>query len=317
MAIRGGFEFRMDSVRIFRFRRTGIDVGTMNNSVWRDVYVDNCGSANDAAVIIRLGERGLTNFCQFRGLTIERSANTALAIAAGSDAHADYAEYLDCVGLHVEAARSGNGVLNEGPLIRIGNVTSVVFHALQVLGQPSPIIEYRQQFVDNQNGGKEAQGRLAYVDPTGFVTADQLGGVTFLGGVIMQNLPEGTTPPTALPSLLLAAGSAVSLVGTRFLRTATAAIEIESGFAGEVVIDPSVTDRPYDGGTFLRDGRAGGSVFALRGPVMIAGHVSTRSDEAMVAASGGGPAPVATGAGLTDVRELRFWQQRGAERTCR
>lgn len=35
---------------------------------------------------------------------------------------------------------------------------------------------------------------------------------------------------------------------------------------------------------------------------MIAGHVSTRSEEATVAASDGGPAPVATGAGLTDVR---------------
>lgn len=65
----------------------------------------------------------------------------------------------------------------------------------------------------------------------------------FVGGVVIQNLPEEGCPA----SFLLAAGSAVSVVGTRFLRTLTAAIKIESGFAGEVVIDPSVTNLSYFG----------------------------------------------------------------------
>lgn len=59
LAIRGGLELRLDTVRVFRFRRTGIDVATMNNSLWRDdVYIDNCGSADAAAVGLRSGERG-------------------------------------------------------------------------------------------------------------------------------------------------------------------------------------------------------------------------------------------------------------------
>lgn len=99
----------------------------------------------------------------------------------------------------------------------------------------------------------------------------------------------------------------------RFLRTATAAIEIESGFAGEVVIDPSVTNRSSLSASFLRDYRAGGSVFALRELVVTAGHVSTRFEEATVAASGGGPAPVATGPASPTFAEFRLRQQRGAE----
>lgn len=301
LSVQGGFELRLDTVRVFRFLRTGIDVATMNNSTWSDVYVDNCGSSDDAAVVIRSGPAGPTNFCQFRGLTIERSGDMALAIAWGDDASSDYAEFLDIIGLHVEAARSGGGVLNTGPLIGIGNVTSVVLHAPQVLGAPAPIIEYRQQLVDNQNDGRPQEDRNAYVDPTGVIVADQLGGVTIVGGVIMQNRPTPAPPLTDPASVLLTSGSAVSLLGVRFLRTSTAAVEIASGFSGEVFIDPSTTNRPYERGEFVRDDRTAPSPIALRGPVSIGGHISTRSDAATVSAVGDGPSPIAVG-GISDTR---------------
>lgn len=301
LSVRGGFEFRMDTVRVFRFLRTGIEVATMNNSTWTDVFVDNCGSSDDAAVVIRSGPSGPTNFCQFRGLTIERSGDMALAIAWGDDGSTDYAEALDIVGLHVEAARSGGGVLNSGPLVGIGNVTALVLHAPQLLGAPAPVIEYRQRLVDNQNNGRPQEGRNAYVDPSGVTVADQLGGVTIVGGVVIQNRPDPAPPSTGPASILLTSGSAVSILGVRFLRTSTAAIEIAADFAGEVFIDPSTTNRPYEEGIFVRDDRSVQTPVSLRGPVSIAGHISTRSDAASVSATGDGPAPIAVG-GLSDTR---------------
>ncbi|WP_144753147.1 hypothetical protein [Curtobacterium pusillum] len=172
--VRGGVEVVVNGVRVVRFAATGIAIERLNNARWTDVFVDRSGSDDEPAFVLRSPADGASNFIVFDGLTIERSANTALSIAVGDDPVRDWASNVTFIGLHVESNRDygeHSFPINTKPLIDVGNVRALTFVAPQVLGGAAPMLRYRQTIPTEPLGS--APGGDA---------RDQQGGMTVLGG---------------------------------------------------------------------------------------------------------------------------------------
>lgn len=215
--VQQGFETTVENVRCFNGTGIGIDVQKGNNNRWRDIYVDNFGSATLPAVKIwsktGVGGANETNSFDIYGLTIERQANVALDIATGSDATENYAEFVRIVNLHIEAPSDGGGVPNVDPLVRIGNVRSVEFVSPYIYGGAGPLFSHEYQAT----------------------RGNPLGGIRFIGGFLLGRTAALGSPPPYLG--YLKAGNGVSFVGTTFDMCTTSALLIDNGYGNDVFFD--------------------------------------------------------------------------------
>jgi hypothetical protein len=84
--VRNGFESMIRTVRAVDCPTTAVLVDQLNNSLWEGLFINDSGSASEAAMVIRSpSETGTnTNAVKFVHLTIEGSANVALDIAWGT-----------------------------------------------------------------------------------------------------------------------------------------------------------------------------------------------------------------------------------------
>lgn len=253
LEVAGGIEVRLKSVRVFRFRGTGIHVTQLNNSRWSDVFVDNCGSATLPAFVLSSPASGVSNFLDFDGLTIERSGNTALAIAAGTSATTDFVSSVTFTGLHIEAnTDSVVSVLNTRPLVDLGNVRDVTFVAPHLLGAPVPLIDYYQRSAVNTTRAGDPGGDAG----------DQLGGVRILGGQLQQH---GGGDPALRVGTIRARGNGrfLSVVGVKF----------SSLVSPGVVLDPTFQfDAFVDGCSFRGGGGAAQPTVVDRRPAVAAAY---------------------------------------------
>jgi hypothetical protein len=237
VAVVGGFESRLESVRVQRFVGPGIEIRRLNNARWSEVFVDRCGTATVAAVVVDSGDDGApTNFVVFDQFTIQHSANTALAIAWGSDPVRHWASNLTFIGLHLESTDDdGRARFNSAALLQIGNARQVTFVAAFVLGLASPLVEFDYRLTGPR---QRSDGTVITTDPGG-----NEGGVQFLGGEISQRgTPDGfATPQSTL--VRLTHGREFVAVATKFDQLRVPAVTVESTFGAAAVLDASCTVR--------------------------------------------------------------------------
>lgn len=237
IAVVGGFEAQLRSVRVQRFVGPGIEVRQLNNIRWSEVFVDRCGTADRAAVVIDSGDDGAaTNFVVFDQLTIQHSANTALAIGWGTNAARNWATNLTFVGLHLESTNDdGQQRFNTAALLQIGNVRQVTFLSPFVLGLASPLVEFDHRLTGTR---RAADGSVLGSDPGG-----NEGGVQFIGGEVTQ---RGTPPGSArTPTTLirLTHGREFLAIGTKFDQATVPAMTVESTFGAAAFLDATCTVR--------------------------------------------------------------------------
>lgn len=222
-----GYESTLSDVRVIGGGGIGIDVQRSNNSQWYNIYIDNCGSSTLPAMKIwsKTGVAGAaeTNTMDIYGLTIERALNMSLDIAydpngGAVDGTQYWAEFIRLIGMHVES--SYLDTQNVGPAIRIGNVRALDMIApfLYAGSSTGPVIQHARQFARSSAGGN--------------------GGVRLIGGEILGPDPSAPAPNNAMPYAVdLVTGDAFSIIGTRMLRWATAAVRAQSTFGQSLSID--------------------------------------------------------------------------------
>lgn len=220
--VRNGFESRFSRLRLHGVAGTALLVDQVNNNAWTDVFVDDAGSADAAAVVIRSPCSGTnSNTVTLTNLTIERSANVALDLGWGA-ASADFVEFVRLVAPHIEGAQpSGSGL---DALIRVGNVRSVDVVAPFVYGGPGPLLSHHER---RPRGGSSH------------------GGVRVLGGTFMGSTAGS---PAARSSVLvdLVAGDDFAVIGTRMAQFTTAAVRVAATYGADVSVDDRPNRRAYD-----------------------------------------------------------------------
>ncbi|MGL3198009.1 MULTISPECIES: glycosyl hydrolase family 28-related protein [Curtobacterium] len=219
LVVQNGFESRFDRLRLHGVTGTALHVEQLNNNSWTDVFINDCGSASQAAMRIR-SPRAATNSntLTFTNLTIEGSANTALDIGWGSTAQ-DFVEFVRFIAPHFEAEqRDGTN-----PLVRIGNVRSVEFHDALIYGGPGPLVRHEEQF-----------GRGAVLR----------GGVRFIGGTLLGMNGKVGRPSGVLVDLV--AGDDTALLGTRLGQFTEAGIRIGAAYGPRVHAGADVSAEGYD-----------------------------------------------------------------------
>lgn len=225
VVVSGGVEVVLTDVRVFRVANTGIRVEQLNNARWRDVSIDDCGTVEVPAMRIESVE--CTNYVTFDGLTIERSANTALDIATGSDPVRDWATNLLFSGLHIESNDDGASQhgLNTAPLIDIGNVRAVTLIAPQLLGRPAPLIRYRQQISRDADLPARPGGDAR----------DQQGGLQIVGGHIKQH--GGGEPGSRVASIEVDGnGRGVAVVSVKLDSLWCPGVRVRESYGHDVVV---------------------------------------------------------------------------------
>jgi hypothetical protein len=225
VVVTGGVEVFLADVRVFRVANAGIRVEQLNNARWRDVSIDDCGTIEVPAMRIESVE--CTNYVTFDGLTIERSANTALDIATGSDPVRDWASNLHFSGLHIESNADGASQhgLNTAPLIDIGNVRAVTLIAPQLLGRPVPLIRYRQRI--SQDAELPAR--------PGGDARDQQGGLQIVGGHIKQH--GGGDPGSRVASIEVDGnGRGTAVVAVKFDSLWCPGVRVRESYQHDVLV---------------------------------------------------------------------------------
>ena len=250
-----GFETKVEDVRVINGGGIGIDVFKANNNRWKNIYVDNCGSATLPGMKVwsKTGAGGAneTNSFDIYGLTIERCVNVALDIAYNPANLADtqyWAEFVRIVNLHIESSSTnvgtGAGVGNVDPLIRVGNIRSLHLVAPFVYGGPSYLMVHNQQY--NRTYGN---GGIRIDDGT-FIGSDTATGVA------------------ATPSLFhLITGDDFELNG-RPLRYTVNAVVIEATYSNSVAIAPTCYPAPT-----ISDARTAMTLSTLRGNHEVTGQL--------------------------------------------
>ncbi|WP_032384714.1 glycosyl hydrolase family 28-related protein [Rhodococcoides fascians] len=215
--VQQGFETTLENVRCFNGTGIGIDVQKGNNNRWRNVYVDNFGSATLPAVKIwsktGVGGANETNSFDVYGLTIERQANVALEIGIGSDSTENYAEFIRIVNLHIEAPADAGGVQNVDPLIRFGNVRGVTLIDPYIYGGSGPLFSHEYQAT----------------------RGNPLGSIKFVGGYLLGRKSDIGGTPAVLGRLI--SGNAIAFLGTTFDMCTTAAVTIDVAYGNDVFFD--------------------------------------------------------------------------------
>lgn len=257
-----GFESVLDDVRVIASGGYGLDVQKANNTKWRNVYVDNCGSSTLPAVRIfsksGVGEAADTNTLHIDGLTIERSNDRAMEIGVGPDVGEWRAEFITIHRLHIEPAGTGN----TSSLIKIGNVRHLDFVSPFIFGGTGYVIEHDEQATHPYGSG----------------------GIRILGGTLLGTGTDIGTTPTLVR---LRNGNDFSMIGTKCARHGSEAVVVDSTYGAKVFIDSSCS---FDGpGAELTDGRSQRSQYVARGRFVAQGRIS---------AAGGAPS-IAWTSGIT------------------
>jgi hypothetical protein len=210
-----GFESRFDRVQLAGVTGTALLVERVNNNLWSDLFVNNCGSADAAAVVVRSPASGGSNTNTFTcvNLHIEGSANVALDLAWGSTAEY-FVEFVRLIAPHIETLqRAGSGT---DATVRIGNVRQVEFVAPTIYGGPGPLIEH-----------DERRRRGVDLD----------GGIRLLGGALLGADPAQVGASSVL--VRLTKGDDFALVGTRLGRFTQAGVELGAGYGSRFAVDPT------------------------------------------------------------------------------
>jgi hypothetical protein len=274
--INAGFETVLNSVRIMNSTGMGFEVQKANNTRWRDIYIDNCGSSTLPAMRMwsktGAGSANDTNTVDIYGLTIERSANVALEVAMGTTGQY-WVEWLRIVNLHIEAPADNGGLANVDELVQIGNVRTVELVTPFIYGGPGPLIGHKQQITR----------------PVGN------GGIRLIGGTLLgSDTTAGYAPTPTLVSLI--SGDDISFQGTRLLRYTTAGITVAAAYGLSVYADAATI---FSGAKFL-DSRTNPSTYSTVGNIALTNHFigssSTFASVANGAALGSGaPTPQING----------------------
>ncbi|ROQ39835.1 pectate lyase-like protein [Frondihabitans sp. PhB188] len=229
-----GFESRINRVRLFDVPGTAIQINRVNNNTWTDLFIDNCGSRDAAAMVVTTPDDPTkqTNTFTCYNLTIERAANVALDIAW--DGHGgNVVEFVRLPFLHVESPADEHSAFpgNVDPLIRLGNVRQLELTDAFVYGGPAPLLVHRQN--------------LTLTEPLS-------GGIRLIGGAFLGADARKTGGPSET-LIQLERGDDFAVVGTRFARFERAAVTAGDAYGARVLIDPTST-APYSK-TLLADDR--------------------------------------------------------------
>ncbi|ROS48376.1 glycosyl hydrolase family 28-related protein [Frigoribacterium sp. PhB24] len=210
-----GFESRFDRVQLAGVAGTALVVERVNNNLWSDLFVNDCGSADAAAVVLRSPASGGTNTNTFTcvNLHVEGSANVALDLAWGATAEY-FVEFVRLIAPHIETLqRAGSG---NDATVRIGNVRQVEFVAPTIYGGPGPLIEHH-----------EMRRRGVDLD----------GGIRLLGGALLGADPAQVGASSVL--VRLTKGDDFALVGTRLGRFTKAGVELAEAYGSRFAVDPT------------------------------------------------------------------------------
>jgi hypothetical protein len=257
-----GFESTLDEVRIIASAGIGLDIQKANNTRWRNIYVNSCGSLTLPAVKIwsksGTGEAADTNTLHVDGLTIEGATAGAMEIGVGGTSSlGEYrAEFVTIHRLHIEAP-TDVGV----SLVKLGNVRHIDFVAPFIVGGNGYLIEHAE-LASHPYGS---------------------GGVRIIGGSLVGQNPAtvGTTPYL----VKLRTGNDFAMIGTKCARYGSSAIAVDATYGAKVIIDSSCS---FDGpGTDLFDVRSARTQLVARGKLRVEGHISVAgSAPSVVWASG-------------------------------
>lgn len=209
-----GFESRFDRIHLSNVAGTALLVHRVNNNLWTDLFVNNCGGDDEAAVVVKSPTAPGTNTNTFTcvNLHVEGSANVALDLAWGPTS--DYfVEFVRLVAPHIETLQRTAGA---DATIRIGNVRQVEFVAPTIYGGPGPLIEHGEQ-----------RRRGVALD----------GGVRVVGGALLGADPERVAASATL--VRLTKGDDFWLVGTRLGRFTASAVSLGPDYGSRFGADPS------------------------------------------------------------------------------
>lgn len=286
-----GFETTIEDIRIINGTGIGLDVQKANNNRWRNVFVDNCGSASLPAVKVwsktGVGGANETNSFDIYGLTIERSANTALEIGVGATADQWWAEWVRIFGLHIESSSQNIGVGastgNTSSLVRIGNVRQLELVSPFIYGGPGYLLEHNQLATRSYGNG----------------------GIRIIGGSL--NGSDTSTGVAATATLVkLTAGDDFAAIGTRFMRHTAAAIRVEAAYGSQVLVSPESTFAP--GIEAISEGRTNPSPIRQRGDLDMRGRIhASMGPGTLGGAAGIGTAPPALTRNGSEVAGTIFW----------
>lgn len=209
-----GFESRFDRVHLSNVAGTALLVHRVNNNLWTDLFVNNCGGDDEAAVVVKSPTAPGTNTNTFTcvNLHIEGSVNVALDLAWGPTSDF-FVEFVRLVAPHIETLQQAAGT---DATIRIGNVRQVEFVAPTIYGGPGPLIEHGEQ-----------RRRGVPLD----------GGVRVVGGALLGADPERVTASETL--VRLTKGDDFWLVGTRLGRFTVSGVSLGPDYGSRFGVDPS------------------------------------------------------------------------------
>ena len=265
VSVVNGFESRFSRLQLAGVDGTALVVERVNNNLWSDVFVNNCGSAEAAAVVVRSprDEASNTNTFTCVNLHVEGSANVALDLAWGAGPEY-FVEFVRLVAPHIETLqRAGDG---SDATIRIGNVRQVELVSPTIYGGPGPLVEH---------GEMRRRG------------VDLDGGVRLLGGVLLGADPQRVAASETL--VRLTKGDDFALVGTRLGRFTRAGVELGEGYGSRFAVDPTTRIAATGGAVPIDDRRqvAARPLWAWGGDLLIGRRLL----------GGSGPAPVVTALG--------------------
>lgn len=287
-----GFESRLSRVQLANVNGTALLVERANNNTWDDLFVNLCGSATAAAVVVKspASGKGQTNTFTCDNLTIEASANIALDVAYGATPHY-YAEFVRLDNLHVETP--DNPALSKAQralgTVRIGNVRHLELVSPIIYGGPGPLLVHEQKVTI-----KEAMA----------------GGVRIIGGVLLGADTKKTTASDHLVELR--SGNDFALLGTRVGRFTGPALIAQHSYGPSIMIDPTTRNTVGTKSVLIRDDRSTdarplwqwpGSL-AAEGDIAVGGHLTSATHGSAPAISslpGNGSTPPKPAVSGTDV----------------
>ncbi|MDY0890591.1 glycosyl hydrolase family 28-related protein [Frigoribacterium sp. CFBP9030] len=232
LRVDNGFESRFDRVHLANVAGTALLAQRVNNAFWSDVFVNNCGTETDAAMVVRSppAEMSLTNSNTLTcvDLTIEGSPGPALDLGWGASGE-HFVEFVRLVAPHIEALQTGSA---PEAVIRVGNVRHVELVSPFLYGGGGPLIEHRRQ------------------RPRGVVLE---GGIRVMGGALLGVDPAKATANDHL--VRLTDGDDFALIGTRLGRFTGAAVAVGADYGANVMIDPTTRIQLSKGASPVRDER--------------------------------------------------------------
>lgn len=270
-----GFESRFDRVHLANVAGTALLVHRVNNNLWTDLFVNNCGGDDEAAVVVKspTATGTNTNTLTCVNLHVEGSANVALDLAWGSTS--DYfVEFVRLVAPHIETLQRTGGA---DAAVRIGNVRQVEFLAPTFYGGPGPLIEH----------GEQRRRGLA-LD----------GGVRVIGGALLGADPDRVAASATL--VRLTKGDDFWLVGTRLGRFTESGVRLGPDYGSRFGADPSTRIDATGAAVATDDGRtvAGRPEWAAPGDLVVGRRLRGSDAGAGLTTSvqgrNGAGAPVAT-----------------------